>query len=86
MSESTAGASHPLPAGVESRPGLIRVLGPWMAIALVVGNVIGSGIFLKPGAIAAVGGSFPLIITAWITGGCLGILGGLCFAELAVML
>ena len=86
MSESTAGAGRPLPAGVESRPGLIRVLGPWMAIALVVGNVIGSGIFLKPGAIAAVGGSFPLIITAWITGGCLCILGGLCFAELAVML
>ena len=57
-----------------------------MAIAIVVGNVIGSGIFAKPGRIAAEAGRFDLIIVAWITGGVLCILGGLCFAELAVML
>ncbi len=57
-----------------------------MAIAIVVGNVIGSGIFAKPGRIAAEAGRFDLIITAWITGGVLCLLGGLCFAELAVML
>jgi basic amino acid/polyamine antiporter, APA family len=83
---SASPSSGPLPEGVESRPGLIRVLGPGMAIALVVGNVIGSGIFAKPGGIAAVGGDFRLIITAWIVGGGLCVLGGLCFAELAAML
>lgn len=57
-----------------------------MAIAVVVGSVIGSGIFLKPGNIAAEGGSFSLIIGVWIFGGALCILGALCFAELATML
>ncbi|MCA9168091.1 MAG: amino acid permease [Planctomycetales bacterium] len=56
------------------------------AIAVVVGNVIGSGIFLKPGNIAAEAGSFPLIIGVWLFGGALCILGALCFAELATML
>lgn len=77
---------NPLSPGVESRPGLLRALGPGMALAIVVGNVIGSGIFLKPGAIAAETGQFSLIITAWIIGGGLCVLGALCFAELAVML
>jgi APA family basic amino acid/polyamine antiporter len=62
---------------------LLRVLGPATAIALVVGNVIGSGVFAKPGTIAAQGGDFILIISAWIFGGVLCLLGSLCFAELA---
>jgi len=57
-----------------------------MALAVVVGNVIGSGIFLKPGAIATEAGSFGFIITLWVAGGILCILGALCFAELATML
>ena len=57
-----------------------------MALAVVVGNVIGSGIFLKPGTIATEAGSFGFIITLWVAGGVLCILGGLCFAELATML
>lgn len=73
------------PAGAGS-PGLLRVLGPGMAIAVVVGNTIGSGIFAKPGVIAANGGSFPLIMTVWLAGTVLCVLGTLCLAELAVML
>ena len=69
----------------EASPGLVRVLGPRIATAVVVGNVIGSGIFLKPGNIAAESGQFPVIITVWVIGGVLCILGGLCFAELAAM-
>jgi APA family basic amino acid/polyamine antiporter len=57
-----------------------------MATALVVGNVIGSGIFKKPGTIAAVGADVELVLLAWIFGGVLCILGALCYAELAVML
>lgn len=55
-------------------------------MAVVVGNVIGSGIFLKPGNIAAECGNFWLIISVWVFGGVLCILGALCFAELATML
>ena len=65
---------------------LRRALGPYMALAVVVGNVIGAGIFLKPGNIAAECGSFPVIISVWILGGVLCFLGALCFAELATML
>ncbi len=65
---------------------LRRDLGLQIAIAVVVGNVIGSGIFLKPGNIAAASGDFGLIISVWVFGGILCLLGGLCFAELATML
>lgn len=67
-------------------PGLARVLGLGIAIAIVVGNVIGSGIFLKPGNIAAACGDFRVILGVWVAGGLLCALGGLCFAELAAML
>lgn len=70
----------------DASPGLIRALGPSMATAVVVGSVIGAGIFLKPGNIAADSGSFPVIISVWVLGGVLCILGALCFAELATML
>ncbi len=86
MNDSNVGVVDPRSPRVESRPGLLRALGPGMATAMVVGNVIGSGIFLKPGGIAADAGSFPLIITTWVVGGGLCLLGALCFAELAVML
>jgi amino acid transporter len=70
---------------VASPGGLVRALGPWIATAVVVGNVIGSGIFLKPGNIAGESGHFGVIIAVWVFGGLLCILGGLCFAELAAM-
>jgi APA family basic amino acid/polyamine antiporter len=70
----------------KNNPKLRRALGARIAIAVVVGNVIGSGIFLKPGNIAAESGNFGLIISVWIIGGVLCILGALCLAELAAML
>ena len=69
-----------------SGPGLRRALGPGVALAIVVGNVIGSGIFLKPGSIAAEAGDFRTVLTAWLLGGAVCVLGTLCFAELAAML
>ncbi len=44
----------------KSDGGLVRALGPGMAIAMVVGNVIGTGIFAKPVEIAPVAGNVPL--------------------------
>ncbi|MAG93082.1 MAG: amino acid transporter, partial [Planctomycetaceae bacterium] len=64
---------------------LTRRLGLGIALAVVVGNVIGSGIYLKPGTIARDGGSLGLIMFVWAFGGLLCILGGLCFAELGTM-
>ena len=56
-----------------------------MAIAIVIGNTIGAGIFVKPGRIAADAGGFPLIFSVWIFGTVLCVLGGLCLAELSAM-
>lgn len=70
----------------QADPGLLRALGPGTALAVVVGNVIGSGIFAKPGTIAEHAGDFRLILLAWVAGGILCLAGALCFAELASMM
>ncbi|HXY37781.1 MAG TPA: amino acid permease [Planctomycetaceae bacterium] len=67
-------------------PSLLRALGPGMAIAVVVGNVIGSGIFVKPGRIAYDAGDFRVILAAWVIGGLICLMGSLCLAELGTML
>jgi APA family basic amino acid/polyamine antiporter len=82
---ATVDSNHDAPSAAESPGGLVRVLGPRIATAVVVGNVIGSGIFLKPGNIAGEAGQFGVIISVWLFGGLLCILGALCFAELAAM-
>ncbi len=69
-----------------SKTELLRALGPGTAVAIVVGYVIGAGIFLKPGNIAADVGDFRIIIAAWVAGGVLCLLGALSVAELAAML
>ncbi|MCH7729105.1 MAG: amino acid permease [Planctomycetes bacterium] len=66
--------------------GLLRALGRPEAIAIVVGNVIGSGIFLKPGGVAEQLHDFRLILLVWVVGGVLCVLGALTLAELAAML
>jgi APA family basic amino acid/polyamine antiporter len=67
-------------------PSLLRALGPGMAMAVVVGNVIGSGIFVKPGGIAYEAGDFRVILAAWVFGGLVCLMGSLCLAELGAML
>ena len=50
--------------------------------AIVVGTVIGTGIFLKPSEMAADAGSVSIVFAAWIAGGALSMFGALSFAEL----
>ena len=59
---------------------LKRSMGLWMATALVVGNMIGSGIFLLPAALAATAG--PISILGWIFTGAGALLLALVFANL----
>lgn len=65
--------------------GLIRALGLGSAILLVIGTVIGSGIFLTTGGMAALIPSPTLLLTAWVLGGVLAIAGGLTYAEMGAM-
>jgi len=68
-----------------SDEGLERVLGLRSAILFVVGSVIGSGIFLTTGGMAAVIPSASLLVAAWILGGLLAICGALTYAEMGAM-
>ena len=65
---------------------LIRGLGKWSAASIVVGTMIGTGIFLKPAEMAADAGSLLIVLAAWIVGGILSLFGALSFAELGAAL
>ena len=65
---------------------LSRVLGFRDLAFLIIGTVIGSGIFLVPGAVLRpVGNSVPLAMLVWLTGGVLSLLGALTYGELSAM-
>jgi APA family basic amino acid/polyamine antiporter len=61
---------------------LARVLGFWDIVSLVIGGVIGSGIFLVPKDIAAAVGDPLFILAVWVVGGLLSFFGALSFSEL----
>src|SRR3546814_6744570 len=58
-------------------------LGARHVAAIVVGIVIGAGIFRTPSLVAGVAGSEEAFLVAWLAGGILSIIGALCYAELA---
>ena len=62
---------------------LIRRLGLWSAVAVLVGSTIGSGIFRTPAGVAQLVGDVPLFLLAWIVGGVVVLCGALTYSELA---
>ena len=72
-------SDHPSP------PNLLRELGAAHAASIVVGVVIGSGIFLVPAEMMQAAGSARLVYLAWIVGGILSFFGALAYAELGAM-
>jgi basic amino acid/polyamine antiporter, APA family len=73
--EASAAASK---GGLE----LPRLLGFGDVLGILVGNVIGSGIFIVPAAIAAQVGSPLMVLAVWLTGGILSFFGVLTLSEL----
>jgi APA family basic amino acid/polyamine antiporter len=69
-----------------SRVELRRALGPWAAASIVVGTVIGSGIFLVPKTMIQRTGSLEAVYAVWVVGGVLSLAGALSYAELAAAL
>ncbi len=65
---------------------LVRALGPLMATAVVVGTVIGSGVFKKPQSIAEHVPNFGVAALIWVLGGGLVLLGALAYGEVTVLL
>ncbi|MFL5535200.1 MAG: APC family permease, partial [Gemmatimonadales bacterium] len=65
---------------------LPRLLGFRQLIAITIGTVIGSGIFIVPGAVMRqTGGSVSLSLLVWVAGGVLSLLGALTYAEMGAM-
>src|ERR1039457_4142650 len=69
-----------------SRTELRRDLGTWQAMSIVVGTVIGSGIFLVPKTMIQRVGSVEWVFVVWVVGRLLSLAGALSYAELAAAL
>ena len=59
------------------------VLGTLSAFMLIIGLVVGAGIFKAPSLVAGMTGSPEWMFAAWLLGGAVSIVGALCYAELA---
>jgi APA family basic amino acid/polyamine antiporter len=73
------------PQNANEQPGLLRGLGLWAAVAVVIGDTIGSGIFLVSSDMARIVGSTALVFAAWIFGGLIILCGAFCYAELGAL-
>ncbi len=60
----------------------LRLLHPFSAIALIVGIVVGAGIFKTPSLVAGISGDAGWALVLWVVGALISIAGALCYAEL----
>jgi len=74
------------PAAFTEATDLKRDLGLTEAISVVIGRIIGSGIFITPALIMAMVGSTSLFALVWVLGGLVTIFGAVIYAELAAMM
>src|SRR5213080_2408213 len=65
----------------EKKLELVKGLGAWATMAMVVGHIIGTGVFLVPSAMTRATGSVGLVFLVWIVGGILSLFGALTIAE-----
>ncbi|HEY6252487.1 MAG TPA: amino acid permease [Candidatus Angelobacter sp.] len=82
---STSADLKPLPVA-DDNPELVKALGLTSATTLVMGSMIGSGIFIVSAEIARQGNSPGLLLGAWLVTGFMTIVGALCYGELAAMM
>jgi basic amino acid/polyamine antiporter, APA family len=75
--------SLPAVEGARGTPTLVRRLGLWSSIGIVIGITIGGGIFRTPAGIAARVPDPPLMLAVWVVGGLIVLCGALAFAELS---
>jgi APA family basic amino acid/polyamine antiporter len=65
--------------------GFRRALGPFDATMVVIGGIIGSGIFINPYIVAERLDSSPLVLGAWVAGGLIALAGAFAYAELGAI-
>src|SRR5687768_18287565 len=65
---------------------LQKKIGFWSATSIVVGSIIGSGIFMKPATMAAQLGSPVWLTLVWIIAGIFSLIGAIIYSELGAMM
>src|SRR5207302_2455992 len=70
----------------DQRPSLVRSLGLFDGTMLVMGGMIGSGIFMNPALVARQVHTPVLVLGAWVAGGLIALAGAFIYAELATRL
>ncbi|MEO7141924.1 MAG: amino acid permease [Bryobacteraceae bacterium] len=77
-------ASHQFSPGLPERPALLRQLGLVSATALVIANMVGTGIFTTTGFLAGDLGSPKIVLLIWVVGAVVALAGALCYSELGI--
>lgn len=81
---SRSGERTPWQDSVNTEAAVPRPSLAWTdAVALIIGIVIGAGIFETPALVAANAGSEMMLLLTWLAGGVISIVGALCYGELA---
>ncbi|XP_008837679.1 asc-type amino acid transporter 1 isoform X2 [Nannospalax galili] len=80
---SPSAGPGPGPGALE-RVALKKEIGLVSACTIIIGNIIGSGIFISPKGVLEHSGSVGLALFVWVLGGSVTALGSLCYAELGV--
>src|SRR5581483_8878687 len=71
--------------GVPGEATLARRLGPFDATMIVMGGIIGAGIFVNPSVVARQVHTPLLVLGAWVIGGAIALIGAFVYAELAIL-
>ncbi|HET6252569.1 MAG TPA: amino acid permease [Puia sp.] len=64
---------------------LQKTMGLWSATSMVIGSIIGAGIFMRPATMAGQLGSPTLMLTVWVIAGVVSLFGAMIYAELGGM-